>query len=489
MLGIVGYGGYVPRLRLQRATIAAFNAWAHRAGGAAAQGERSMCNWDEDAVTMAVEAARDCLIDRSRDAVGALYLASTSLPFADRQNATIVAGWLNLRTDIRTLDATSSQRAGTSALIGALAAAATTAGGVTLHLSSEHRRTASGAAAEPVNGDGAAALLLGDEDVIATLVGSHTVSVDFVDHYRGQSSAFDYDWEERWVRDEGYMKLVPQAVAGVLAETGVSATDVNHFLAPCANIRTTRAIMRRIGLPEDCLADSLVERCGWTGSAHPALMLAHVLEIAQPGQRVLVVGVGQGCDALLFEVTPQIEKLPRRRGVSRALAWRKPETNYGKFLQFNGLIDADLGKRAELKKLPVLSALYRHRSMLASLVGGRCRQCGTVQFPKAHYCINPNCDGLDTQDDHPFADTPAAVQSWTADYATFTPAPPACYGMVRFDGGGQFMADFTDVDGEELEVGTRMRMMFRIHDLDDARSFRRYFWKAAPEPTAAEEEA
>ena len=128
----------------------------------------------------------------------------------------------------------------------------------------------------------------------------------------------------------------------------------------------------------------------------------------------------------------------------------------------------------------MLSALYRHRSMLTGLNGGRCRQCGTIQFPKSHYCINPNCDGFDTQDDHPFADTPATVQSWTSDFATFTPDPPAYYGMVRFEGGGQMMADFTDVDGEEISVGDRMKMMFRIHDFDDERGFRRYFWKAAP---------
>ena len=60
--------------------------------------------------------------------------------------------------------------------------------------------------------DGAAALLCGTENVIAKLIGHHSVSMDFVDHFRGDETDFDYGWEERWIRDEGYSKIVPPAI-------------------------------------------------------------------------------------------------------------------------------------------------------------------------------------------------------------------------------------------------------------------------------------
>ena len=284
MVGIIAYGGYVPRLRLQRASIGTANAWANRALSATAIGERSMCNWDEDAITMAVDAARDCLEGFSRDAITAVYLASTSLPFADRQNAGIIAGALNLRSDLLTLDVTSSQRAGTSCLISSLAAGRSDESGVTLCVATEHRRTPAGATAELLFGDGSAALMLGSNDVVAKLLGTHSMSVDFVDHYRGQDAPFDYEWEERWIRDEGYMKLVPLAVEELLTKTGVPAVEVDCFLPPCANLRVARALMRQIGLRDESLAGSLHDVCGWTGTAHPIVMLAHQLEVARPAR-------------------------------------------------------------------------------------------------------------------------------------------------------------------------------------------------------------
>ena len=82
MLGIQRIGGYIPRLRLSRKAIVDAHSWANPAVKALAKSERSICNWDEDPVTMAVEAARDCLGSNSREDVTALYFASTSAPFA-----------------------------------------------------------------------------------------------------------------------------------------------------------------------------------------------------------------------------------------------------------------------------------------------------------------------------------------------------------------------------------------------------------------------
>ena len=473
-LGILSFGAYVPRLRLQRKAIAAANAWFNPSLKGLARGERAMANWDEDAITMAVEAARDCLADRDRGALRALSLASTTHPFDDRQSAALVATALNLRSALRSLDLGGSLRAGTSALLAAFDAAAA---GDVLVAAAERRSARAASAQEMQYGDGAAALLVGSGKPIARLLGAHSETVDFVHQYRARDRAHDYVWEERWVRDEGYLKIVPTAIALALKSAGVEPSSIAHFCLPCVWPRVVPAVAKRAGIPEGAVRDTLAATCGDTGAAHPLLLLVSALEQAKPGERILVAALGEGCDALVFEAAG----LPlARRGVAGSLARRKEETQYPRYLAFNNLIALERGMRAEVDKATPLSVLYRNRNMIEGLVGGRCRECGTIQYPRGRYCVNPECNALDAQDDQPLADLAASVMSYTADALTYSPDPPAYYGMVQFAGGGRMMADFTDVDDGRVEVGMPMRMVFRIKDVDPARGFVRYFWKAAP---------
>ena len=474
-LGILSYGAYLPRLRLQRKSIAAANTWFAPGLRGLAKGERAMANWDEDSITMAVEAARDCLAGRDRSAIGQLMLASTTHPYDDRQNAGIVANALNLPSALAVLDVTGSQRSGTSALATALASAN---GAEILVTVGEHRRAKAASPQEMHYGDGAAALLVGKGRPVARLLAAHSETVDFVDHFRGADAEHDYAWEERWIRDEGYMKIVPRALEAVLKAAGAKPESVTHFCMPCTLSRVVPAIAKRAGIAENAVRDTLGAVCGDTGAAHPLLMLVHALQDAKPGERILVASFGQGCDALLFEVTDALAQLAARRGVKGALARRKEEPNYSKFLAFNDHVVLERGMRSETDKSTPLTTLYRNRDMVTGLVGGKCRSCGTLQFPKGRYCVNPKCNALDSQDPHAFSDVPASVMSYTADSLTYSPSPPHYYGMVQFEGGGRMMADFTDIDS--VEVGMPMRMMFRIKEYDPARSFVRYFWKAAP---------
>jgi uncharacterized OB-fold protein len=274
------------------------------------------------------------------------------------------------------------------------------------------------------------------------------------------------------------MKIVPRALEAVLKAAGAKPESVTHFCMPCTLSRVAPAVAKRADIAETAVRDTLAGVCGDTGAAHPLVMLVQALQDAKPGDRILVASFGQGCDALLFEVTDAVAQLAARRGVKGALARRKEEPNYSKFLAFNDHVVLERGMRSETDKSTPLTTLYRNRDMVTGLVGGKCRTCGTLQFPKGRYCVNPKCNALDSQDPHAFSDVPASVMSYTADSLTYSPSPPHYYGMVQFEGGGRMMADFTDIDA--VEVGMPMRMMFRIKEYDPARSFVRYFWKAAP---------
>ncbi len=482
MIGITSYGGHIPRLRLNRMSIFQNMGWFAPAIIMVAQGERSFCNWDEDSLTMAVAAARDCLKGMDKNDIDAVYLCSTTLPFLDRCNAGVLKTALNLRDNILTQDMTSSLRSGTSGLITAL----NSLKGSDLHnilvAASDRREAKAAYFYEMWFGDGAASLMVGDSNVIAEFLGSYSVSYDFVDHYRGEGKKYDYLWEERWVRDEGYSKIIPEAVNGLLNKLSISMDSVDRLVFPCFFKTEHRNIALKLGANAEQVADNLHEECGETGNAHPFVMLVKELETAKPGDRILAVGFGNGCDALLFEVTENITKLPPRIGVLGSLAAKKSTDNYAKFLRFRELLQTEMGIRAEFPSQTAMTVMWRRRKMLLGMVGGKCSKCGTPQFPKMDICVNPECRAAGTQEDYEFADVPASIKSFTGDLLAVSLDPPAIYGMVQFDGGGRFMADFTDCELDDVKVGQKVSLAFRKRHTDKERGFTGYFWKAVPLP-------
>lgn len=469
--GITGFGAYIPQARLQRAVIAEANAWFDASLKGLGRGERSMCNWDEDTITMGVEAAVDCLAGFDGYAPESLYFASTTFPFLDRQNSVVLAEALDLPRQVQALDIGASQRAATSALLALLQGDRDG-----MVIASEHRRSKAGSRAEMLWGDAAAAIATGGGPALAEFLGGESLATDFVDHYRG--GEFDYDWEERWIRDEGYLKIVPEAVNRLLEKSGVEAGDVAHFILPTDQARTPPAVAKRLGIDPGAIVDNQAATVGVAGAAQPLLLLAKTLESAKPGDLILLTGFGQGCDALLFRATDAIGGFKPARGVSGALASGREETNYARFLAFNDLIERDIGKRGETDKQTYLSGYNRRRDLVTSFVGGKCRICGTVQIPREKYCVNPDCNALDSQDPYSFADKQGEVLTWTADRLTFDPSPPAYFGMVQFDGGGKLMMDFTEVREGSIESGSRISVHFRVRQIDPQRGFRKYFWKA-----------
>jgi 3-hydroxy-3-methylglutaryl CoA synthase len=475
--GITGFGGYVPRLRLERSAIAAAHKWMAPSLGGLAKGQRAFCSWDEDSITMGVEAARDVLGDRPRETIRRAFFASTTMPFADLQNAAVVANALDLPADVRTLDIGQSQRAGTSGLLAALSDAS----GPALFVASDRPRGKPASTQEINSGAGAAAFTLGSDKVVAELLGAASHTAMFVDHFRSTDNKYDYYWEERWIRDEGYMKLVPPAIKAALADAEVAAADIRHFILPSSFKGIAGAIARKAGIPAEAESDALGAHCGHTGSTHGLLMLAHVLEKAEPGDHVLLVGFGQGCDALVFRVTDAITAFKPRRGVSGALADAIHTDAYLRMLSYDDGIDLEWGMRAEKVVKTALTEQYRSNDQISHFQGGKCRACGTLQFPQLPFCVNPGCNAPSTQFEQvSLVDAKAKVMTFTADWLSYHPAPPLYVGFVQFDNSARLMMEMVDVGPSGLEIGMPVNMAFRIKDMDRVRQYPRYFWKATP---------
>ncbi len=480
-IGIVAFGAYVPQLRLRRSAIVAANEWMNPSLKSQGKGERAFASWDEDAVTMAVEAARDALGVFPRAEISGVVFASTTAPFADRLNAGIVAGALGLADDITAFDVSGSMRAGTSALIAGLGLAATGERAVVV-AAAERRRAKPGSAQELGNGDAGAALVLGSENIIARVVAHHSVTRDFVDHFRATGDVHDYGWEERWVREEGYLKLVPAAVRGVLAKAQLSARDITTLVLPSPLAKIDQMVAKKLGIPDTAVADGLSAKLGYAGCAHGLVMLAGALETAKPGDRILVVNFANGCDALIIEATPAILDFAPRRGLSGWLAGGKLVDDYMRFLSYNGEVGMEWGARAEFGNKYALTMEYRFSRDMLAFIGGRDKATNVVQFPKSPLGVAPdaNADKVAVFEDVPLADLQAKVVACTADWLTYHPSPPFYFGLVQFDNGARLQMEFVDVAAGRVEVGASVEMLFRVKEIDSTRHYRHYFWKATP---------
>jgi 3-hydroxy-3-methylglutaryl CoA synthase len=433
-----------------------------------------MCSWDEDAITMAVEAARDCL--RAPHApVTALDLASTTAPYSDLQNAVLVSCALRLGKNVSCADHGGSTRAGLAALSQGCKIEAE---GDRLIVASERRWAKPRSSQEAQYGCAAGALLVGrGPDLIARFVGSHSVSVPFVDHFRQAGEKFDYYWEERWVRDEGIAKIVPGAVAALLQRSNLPVERIAHFGLAGGPVGSDKLAAKVLGIAPERVLPDLQAQTGNTGTAHATLLLIQALERARPGEIILIASFAQGCELVAFEMLDEPQQASRR-GLAGALARRIEEPSYLKMLSFDDQLALDWGMRAETDQKTALTQVYRSAEQILGFVGGRCESCQVVQFPLSPTCVN--CGVSQSQVPFPLADEKAQVATYTADWLQFSPAPPLYVGLVQFDVGARVLMELVDVGKSGIDVGTAVQMTFRIKERDRLRHYDRYFWKAVP---------
>lgn len=478
--GITGYGGYVPRLRMSRKAVVEANAWYAPNLMGNGQGTRALANWDEDSITMAVAAARDCLgKGDDRGHVASVYLASSTLPFAERLNAGVVCEALTLNEEVQATDLGGSLRAGLTAITQAIANV-NAGGGNSLVVAADSRKTRAASSQELAYGDGAAALLIGTDNVIAEYLGGSAITVDFVDHFRAAGEDVDYHWEERWVRDEGISKIAPRVIKDSLKQAGIEAAQVDHFIFPTTFAKMDAQLAKRCGIKPEAVVDSLAASVGDTGTPHALLLLAHVLERATPGQYILVAQFGSGAQALLFRVTDSIQSFKPARGVSQWLARGVEEKSYTRFLSFKEQLQLEKGMRGEQDRKTALSTAYRHKGAILGLVAGRCEVTGSIHFPPSRISYDQAKPLQDTQKPYKLAERKATVLSWSAETLSFHRSPPHTYGQVDFEGGGRILMEFTDVARGDIASGTELEFVFRIKDIDDRRGYTRYFWKGTP---------
>lgn len=466
---IKGVGGYLPLLVLARKALRAELSWSGLGGGA--KGARRVAGWDEDALTMATEAARLALPDGA-DAPARVTFASTSAAFLDRSHAVILSEALGLPPQTETLDLGLCRRNAVAALARALRDGAAAG---ELIAAGERRSAAAGHPLQGTWGDGGAAVLVGEGAGLAHLLGAGRVSMDLLDLFISAETGLPYSAEERFSRDVAVSDCLIPAIGAALRDAGLDAAAITHAVVAEPVSGTYAAAARKLGLSAPNLLEGITLEAGDLGTAAPLFGLAVALEKAQAGARILLVGFGNGCDALILEVDAPTGNERTALALSEGVAL----TSVSRFWSLSGALSLDWGPRAEVNQKISPSVLARHGRDMHGFIGGR-DQSGNVQFPKTPVAVNPDLEGRASYEDVALRDLTAKMVSITSDRLNFTPDPPFNFGLVQFDNGARVVMEVCDSEGAAPAVGDPLRMRFRIKSIDRARNFRSYFWKAAP---------
>ncbi len=481
MVGITSYGAYIPYNRLSREEI--YKAW----GGFPIPGEKAIASHDEDTVTMAWEAANDCLQGFDPKKVGGLYLATTSYPYKEKQCSTIVSTALDMGDEIRTADYANSLRGGTIAIASALdAVKAGTAKSIVV-TAADNRMPAPGGFVEGSYGDGAAALLIGDKDVIATIEDHYFVSDEFCGEWRADGDTFIRSWEDRMVLDEGYSAILPKAMSGLMKKHKLEAKDFAKVVAsPPIDIRRHGKVVVGLGFGMEQIQEPFFMTVGNTGTAMAMMMLVAALEDAEPGDKILFANYGNGADAFLIEVTDAIKKkkVRDRRGTKGFLSSKRVLNNYATYLRWRGLVTVQRARRPEIP-FTSISALKRSRKEVLRLYGDKCKVCGNVQYqmPFGVGGMTPirvcyYCQAKDQFEDYRFSDKKGHIFTYSLDLLADVIDPPGSPVFVDFEGGGRGWFELTDRDPDQVKVGMPVEMVFRKMYFD--RGIHNYYWKARP---------
>ncbi len=461
MAGLHRYGSYVPYYRITRAEL----------GGG--RGERAIASFDEDAVSMGVEAAREALRGGDPASVDTLLYASTSPAYAEKLDAGLVHAAADLPPAVNALDLGGSTRAGVSALHTGFDLAA--AGRSALVVMSDVVIGAPEGARERDGGDAAAAFLFGPgEDAALVLRARASRTDEVLDVWRTPELRFARQWEERFGA-EILAPILAEVATEALQRAGLQPADLSTVILDSTNARALKALPRALGLKPEQIADPLADRVGRAGAAHAGLLLARALDTAAPGDRIALLAAIDGADALILEVGPGVAAGRPVRSVDRWVEAGRNDIERDTYRKWRGVLPFEPPRRPDPER-PAAPPMHRGERWKYAFVGNRCEECGAVNLPPQRVCVN--CAAVDRMTDHRIADETCRIATYTLDRLAYSLHPPVVIAVVDVDPGGRFQCELTDVDPEQVAIGDELEMSFRR--LFTADHVHNYFWKARP---------
>ncbi len=341
MVGIVGYGVYIPRFRIRVEEIArVWNKDPDVIKKSLMIEEKSVPDIDEDTVTISVEAAKNALSRAGIDPqeIGALYIGSESHPYAVKPSGTIVAEALGMGPEISVVDTEFACRAGTTCMF--LCMGLVEAGYIKygMAIGADTSQGKPGDALEYTAAAGGAAFVIGKNNILAELEGFYSYVTDTTDFWRREGQSFP-SHGARFTGKPAYFKHVIEATKGLMKKLSLKQEDFDYVVFHSPNGKFPRAAAKALGFDLEKLKYSLlVSKIGNCYSGSSPISLANVLDHAKPGERILMTsyGSGAGSDSFSFVVTDKINEKRDKAKKTEEYVNDKENIDYGKYARLRG---------------------------------------------------------------------------------------------------------------------------------------------------------
>ncbi|MCB8965580.1 MAG: hydroxymethylglutaryl-CoA synthase [Ardenticatenaceae bacterium] len=335
-VGIVGYGAYVPRYRIPAAEIAKM--WKGSEGGVPVK-EKSVNGLDEDVVTMSIEAARNAMLRAgiNPQEIRAVWVGSESHPYAVKPTSTIVAEAIGAVPNTQAADWEFACKAGTEAMQAAIGFVGSGMARYALSIGMDTAQGRPGDALEYTAAAGGAAMLIGPAaEAVALINGSYSFVTDTPDFWRRAKAQYP-SHGDRFTGEPAYFAHITGAAEAIMGALNRQPSDYTWAVFHQPNAKFPERVAQQLGFTKEQIKPGLLSpRIGNTYAGSTMIGLTAVLDIAQPGDRILIIsyGSGAGSDAFDFEVTERLLDVRDRATKTEAYISRRTLIDYATYTRF-----------------------------------------------------------------------------------------------------------------------------------------------------------
>jgi hydroxymethylglutaryl-CoA synthase len=342
-VGVVGYGAYVPQYRLPAEEVA--RVWKAGSGGLPIR-EKAVPGIDEDVITMSIEAARNALARASIDPaeIRAVWVGSESHPYAVKPTSTVVAEAIGATPHVQAADWEFACKAGTEAVQAAIGFVGSGMARYALSIGMDTAQGRPGDALEYTAGAGGAALLLGPADEsLAVFEGSYSYSTDTPDFWRRAHEKYP-EHGERFTGEPAYFKHISAAAKAIMEALGTTPGDYRYAVFHQPNAKFPQRVAASLGFqPRQIETGLLVSVIGNTYAGSALIGLTAILDVAEPGDRILLVsyGSGAGSDAFSLRATDRLPEYRGRATTTQDYIARRTEIDYATYARYRGKLSTE----------------------------------------------------------------------------------------------------------------------------------------------------
>lgn len=454
MAGITHLSSYIPSFRISKKLIA--EAWSTRME----KGTLSVANFDEDTITMAVEAGSSTYFPEQ---VNSITLATTSSPFREESAAAFVSYILGNNQQSRAIDISQSLTGGLDSIIQSYESNVNNS----MVIASDRRKVESGGALETEVGEAASAISIGNKDVLLNIQGYEGIYDFGYEPWMLEKQEHLLQADEKFsaeIREKFYIEVAEK----ILNNAGISIEEIDRIIVADRQEKMGNRVKKRLGYKKEIEPSRIYKEVGYTGVSMPLLLLNEELYKVNPGDRILLLQSGSGVKGILFQVTDKVKTFQFEDTLMKQLDSTIELGHYNDLLLKRGKAN-----RTKLKPYSTLTYLRRERASNLQLKAQQCPTCQTIHFPKQQLCrecksILPSPDYLLSKE--------GKVFTFTKDHVFPGHGFSMIMTVIDLKEGVRIFTQLTD--SEHVEIDMPVKLSFRkVHEGSD---YPNYFWKAIP---------